>query len=120
LVLNTSDTPDLEAIRRRLLSERDELRAASDAQAEARRPVTLDQQSVGRLSRMDAMQVQAMAQETERRRQNRTKRIESALSRIEKGEFGFCARCGDDIDARRLQLDPTVVTCIRCAQSDGS
>ena len=50
--------------------------------------VKLDQQSVGRLSRMDALQAQAMAQETERRRALDLRKIDAALTRIDEGEFG--------------------------------
>lgn len=106
----------LEVFRQRLLRRREdimELRSVSD---ESRRPVELDQTRVGRLSRMDALQEQAMSLETERRRQQELKRIEAALQRIEEGEFGYCVICGDEIEVRRLELDPTLPTCIACAK----
>ena len=77
--------------------------------------VKLDQQSVGRLSRMDALQRQAMAKATKARRGQARQRILAALSRIESGEFGYCTDCGESIPPRRLELDPTVPTCINCA-----
>ena len=70
---------------------------------------------VGRLSRMDAMQSQAMAIETERRRSIEIKRIDAALERINEGEFGYCGICGELINSKRLENDPTVVACITCA-----
>lgn len=82
---------------------------------EARAPVTLQQDSVGRLSRMDAMQQQAMAQAQERRRKAERVRIAAALERIEAGEWGYCTRCGEDIAEARLRHDPSVATCVRCA-----
>lgn len=84
--------------------------------AENRATVTLDQQSVGRLSRMDAMQRQAMAAAGARRLGARRSRIEGALERIREGEFGWCAECGGEIALARLDLDPTVTTCIGCAR----
>lgn len=81
-----------------------------------RKPVELDQVSVGRLSRMDAIQVQAMAAAAERRRQVRIGAIDAALTRMASGEFGFCVACGDAIGARRLQLDPAAPNCITCAK----
>lgn len=78
-----------------------------EASADDRGPVQLDQQSAGRLTRMDAMQRQAMASETQRRRQLRRQKLEQALKRIDEGEFGFCAECGDVIPDRRLDTDPT-------------
>ena len=82
---------------------------------EARAPVTLQQDSVGRLSRMDAMQQQAMAQAQDRRRQSESARIEAAIRRIDAGEWGYCVTCGDDIAAARLNHDPSIPTCIQCA-----
>ena len=79
------------------------------------RPVTLDQQSVGRIARMDAMQVQAMAKEAEARRKVRRQRILGALGRMEAGEFGFCTRCGERISDGRLTADPTSHQCVSCA-----
>jgi DnaK suppressor protein len=89
-----------------------------DADAETmgeRAPVELDQQTVGRLSRMDALQVQAMAMETSRRRGTQLRRITAALARIDEGEFGYCLKCGDEIAARRIELDPATPLCIGCA-----
>ena len=109
------DEPDLKEMESRLIAEREDLLALSTRAKSSRDAVQLDQQSVGRLSRMDAMQGQAMAQETERRRRQRLQRIEAALERLERDEFGFCAKCGDEIDAKRLNFDPTTPFCAACA-----
>ncbi|HGG06650.1 MAG TPA: TraR/DksA family transcriptional regulator [Aliiroseovarius sp.] len=77
--------------------------------------VTLDQQSVGRLSRMDALQGQAMAQATRARRDAGRAKITAALARMDEGEYGYCLECGDEIAEKRLELDPAVATCISCA-----
>ncbi|MDX1541813.1 MAG: TraR/DksA C4-type zinc finger protein [Geminicoccaceae bacterium] len=106
---------DLAAIRQRLEAELEELQESSEHSEEARRPVTVDQPSVGRLSRMDALQEQAMAMATEERRQQRRQRIGAALERMERGEYGECVRCGEDIAPKRLDLDPSVPTCLTCA-----
>lgn len=102
-------------LRERLVAELEALRAASDASADDRRPVALDQQSVGRLSRMDALQVQAMAQASERRRTERARRLEAAIARIDAGDYGYCVRCDEPIAPARLEADPTLPTCIHCA-----
>lgn len=78
--------------------------------------VKLDQQSVGRLSRMDALQAQAMAQETERRRALDLRKIDAALTRIDEGEFGYCGVCGEAIERGRLDLDPAAATCVAHAK----
>ena len=95
-----------------LAQELDTLAQESREASEDRAPVELDQQSVGRLSRMDALQVQAMAQETERRRQTRMAALRAALKRIDDGTFGACLACGEDIAPKRLEFDPASATCI--------
>jgi len=106
----------METYRQRLLALRTEIEHDSETTADARKPVELDQTMVGRLSRMDALQEQAMQVETERRRHQELQRIEAALERIDEGEFGYCAVCGDEIELKRLEHDPTVPTCIACAK----
>jgi DnaK suppressor protein len=112
-----SDRPDLDikTIRRALEQERHDLLATSAAAADERRPVELDQQSVGRLSRMDALQLQAMAKAVDSRRQGRLQRIVGALQRLEEGDYGYCADCGEEIPAKRLAIDPTIALCVTCA-----
>ena len=112
--MDERDDLDLVTIRQALLSERDEVVAMRDAHAAEAKPVTLDQQSVGRLSRMDAIQVQAMAKVVAARRAVRLQRIDEALARIEEGEFGYCDGCGEDIPAKRLAIDFAITHCIKC------
>lgn len=106
---------DLKLFRQRLLERQQELAALSDAATDARKPVELDQQSVGRLSRQDALQQQAMAKAQEARRAVELRKIKDALKRIDEDEFGWCAECGEAIDVRRLDIDPTAMQCAPCA-----
>lgn len=106
---------DLDNIKQRLEQESETLLKENETSADERRPVELDQQSVGRLSRMDALQVQAMAKAVAARRYVRLQRIKSALQRIDKGEYGYCAKCGEDIPAERLAVDPVSEICVKCA-----
>ncbi|MCY0094097.1 TraR/DksA C4-type zinc finger protein [Hoeflea sp. J2-29] len=107
--------PDLDAARRRLAERKADLESMSVLSAEARAPVTLDQQSVGRLSRMDAMQQQAMAEAQERARKRDLVRIEMAERRLADGDYGWCAECGEVIPDKRLEIDPMAEKCVRCA-----
>ena len=106
---------DLGALRAQLVERLQSLRDASQTTADNRRPVELDQTSVGRVSRMDAMQVQAMAVASERRRHDEARRVEAAIKRIDAGEYGYCIACGEEIAQKRLAVDATVASCIRCA-----
>ena len=95
----------------------DELRALSDGSRDSRAPVELDQQSVGRLSRMDAMQQQSMDLAREERRRQRLAMLAAALRRMEEDEFGYCLSCGDDIAAARLVADPAATLCVDCQRA---
>ncbi len=81
---------------------------------EAQSVVQLDQQSVGRLSRMDALQSQAMAKATQARRNAEKTRLYAALQRLSENEFGYCQECGSDIEEQRLKLDPAALKCLDC------
>ncbi|POF29455.1 TraR/DksA family transcriptional regulator [Roseibium marinum] len=107
---------DAKTVRAELLKLKTELVSLSEISEEARATVTLDQQSVGRLSRMDALQGQAMAQAAERQRRTHIQLIEAALQRLEKGEYGYCAECGEAIAEKRLKADPAAAFCINCAR----
>jgi len=76
--------------------------------------VELDQSKVGRLSRMDAMQAQAMAQASAQRREAMLRNIEAALTRIDDGDYGLCRDCDEPIHPKRLEFDPTALRCIEC------
>jgi DnaK suppressor protein len=102
-------------MRAKLLGLREEIESVAESSGEASEVVELDQARVGRLSRMDAMQAQAMSQESGRRRELMLQNIAAALERIDKGEFGHCQTCEESIERRRLEFDPTVVLCIKCA-----
>ena len=78
--------------------------------------VELDQSRVGRLSRMDAMQSQAMHAESLRRVRIQIQALQSALSRVDTDEFGLCDACDEEIAADRLRLNPAAVLCIQCAE----
>lgn len=107
---------DMEAVRERLLAMRAELLEESESSRESRDTVVLDQTSVGRLSRMDALQGQAMAKAEEERRQLALRRITTSLARIDQGEYGECIGCGEWIARKRLEWDPLVLKCIDCAE----
>lgn len=106
---------DRERLRKKLEDMQAELESQEAISETERAPVELDQTSVGRLSRIDAMQVQAMALANQQRRKTELNRIIAALRRIDSEEFGFCAKCGDEIAEKRLEHNPAVTTCIDCA-----
>ena len=103
-------------IRNLLTAKRDELTDLLAQTLADGAPVELDQTQQGRLSRLDAMQQQAMAEETRRRRHREVQSIELALRRVDEGEYGFCITCGEAIEPERLSLNPATPFCIKDAR----
>lgn len=108
---------DIEALRARLLASRDVLLQVADANAEAGATVTLDPAREGRLSRMDALQGQAMATAAGQRRRHELARIAAALQRVDVGGYGECIECGEAVAPGRLRADPAATHCIECASA---
>jgi RNA polymerase-binding transcription factor len=106
---------DVESLKRRLIEQRDALRDVAESSKDAADTVELDQTRVGRVSRMDALQAQEMAKESNRRRLVALQRIDRALQRIDDGEYGYCAVCDEPIMEQRLEVDPGASLCIDCA-----
>ena len=109
---------DLAKYAARLEARRAELLKAQGETEADRSTVELDQTTVGRLSRMHAIQEQATAIAAGRQRERELARIDTALRRIAEGEYGTCVTCGEDIDERRLDLDPSLPSCIDCARQE--
>ena len=105
----------LDIFRQALISLRDEIEQLVTENKEAAGVVALDQSKVGRLSRMDALQAQQMAQEMARRRQIQLQKIDTALRRMDAGEYGYCLACDEEIALARLEFDPASTRCINCA-----
>jgi len=76
--------------------------------------VSLDQSMVGRVSRGDALQQQAMAKDRERRLELKRRKLEAALNRIALGQYGRCCQCDTALDPARLASDPAAVFCVDC------
>ena len=100
-----------------LLERKAELVREGETGQQAEEVVELDQARVGRLSRMDAMQAQAMSLETGRRRRQHLLEIDAAIERIGSDDYGDCFECGEFINPKRLEADPVATLCITCAQA---
>jgi DnaK suppressor protein len=108
---------DLASFRQLLLVKQQELQEIAASSRAAAQTVELDQTRMGRLSRMDALQAQAMSAESERRRVKSLNRIAAALRRLDTDDYGYCRDCGELINPERLGLDPSVALCIQCAEN---
>ncbi|MES1928358.1 TraR/DksA family transcriptional regulator [Salinisphaera dokdonensis CL-ES53] len=77
--------------------------------------VELDQTRQGRLSRMDAMQAQAMSKAARNRANQALQRIAGTRKRLGSPDFGLCTDCDEPIAPARLLHDPTTLRCLDCA-----
>ncbi len=109
------NSADLDHFRKLIHQRLRDLAAQSAAGQDAQSVVELDQQAVGRLSRMDALQNQAMAKAQQARRDTETHRLRAALNRMDEDEFGYCEDCGEEIARGRLELDLAASKCVSCA-----
>jgi DnaK suppressor protein len=99
-----------------LANLRTELEQALTAVHDSAAPVQLDQQSVGRLSRMDAIQQQHMAQASQRQLQLRLQQTKAALALLSSSDYGYCRRCEEPIGYRRLKVRPETPFCLGCQE----
>ncbi|MDH5408967.1 MAG: TraR/DksA family transcriptional regulator [Gammaproteobacteria bacterium] len=111
------DKQFVEKFKLQLLDLQSELKEISATGKEASGTVELDQSRLGRLSRMDALQGQAMSQAINQRRDLELKKISAALQRIESDDYGYCVKCDEAIAIKRLELDPAAPLCIDCAEA---
>ena len=103
-----------EELRADLVALRRSLEEAVEAGESASGTVALDQSAVGRLSRMDAMQVQEMAKAAVRNHKRRLVQVANALRLAEDDEYGLCRACEDPIGYPRLKARPETPLCLRC------
>ena len=95
-----------------LIQLKSELELLLGQAAQSAKTVELDQATVGRLSRMDAIQGQAMAASAQRRTAIRLQQVVAALIRIEEGEYGECVHSGNPIGYGRLKARPEAPFCL--------
>lgn len=112
--MNNLDRHQLEFLKIKLLQNKRELTEQLKISEQASGVVTLDQTSVGRVSRMDAMQQQSMALSTRRKVQSRLQKIEIALHAMTESDYGFCKQCDESIGYNRLEIQPETALCLDC------
>ncbi len=100
-------------LHQRLLELRHELEALLASSEAASRPVELDQ-PIGRLSRMDALQQQHMAQAGRENTRQRLQRVQAALALFARNEYGLCRLCEEPIGFARLSARPEAPLCLAC------
>lgn len=69
---------------------------------------------IGRISRIDAIQQQAMAEAEQRRAARRLEAVEAAIAFHDDGDYGFCKACGEELPYGRLKARPETPLCVSC------
>ncbi|MFA7097523.1 MAG: RNA polymerase-binding protein DksA [Gammaproteobacteria bacterium] len=60
----------------------------------------------------------SMELRTRDRERKLIKKIDEALAKLDRGEYGYCESCGIEIGIRRLEARPTATLCIDCKTLD--
>jgi DnaK suppressor protein len=113
-VLETEQLIDLEI----LAGEELERLEAEDLEAADSLEVVSPDNAIGRLSRLDSMQMQEVAKEASRQRGMRIHRLREALSKMDRGNYGLCTACSEWIDFERLKAGPETLKCSACERAD--
>ena len=106
----------IEAVRDELLRALNKLERSLKISGESARPRDLEQDTVGRLSRIDAIQNAGLTANLEERGRQQLGQVVEALRRIEEGTYGACSACGGPIPFDRLMVFPETVACTACAR----
>lgn len=102
-------------IRDELLRSLTKLERSMKANGLAARPRDLEQDTVGRLSRVEALQSQGLTKTLAEREKAQLEQIVAALRRLEDGTYGSCNCCGGPIPVERLMVFPETLACSTCA-----
>jgi DnaK suppressor protein len=105
-----------DVIRDELLRSLTKLERSLKSSGEAARPRDLEQDTVGRLSRVEALQNAGFTQKLEAREKAQLEQILAALARLEDGTYGLCNGCGVLIPFERLMIFPETLACSTCAR----
>ena len=115
--MSALDEDTLDCLRQKLAHLKDEIEATLSRSKKAAQPVELDQQAIGRVSRIDAIQQQKMVEANRSRLKIRLNQVKAALTAIHEDDYGYCRRCEENIQLRRLMAKPESAICLSCQAS---
>ena len=105
-------------VRDELLRALNKLERSLKISGESARPRDLEQDTVGRLSRIDALQNAGLTANLQERERSQLRQVVEALRRIEDGTYGLCNGCGVTIPMERLMVFPETLACGKCARGN--
>lgn len=98
----------------KILETIDKTEAEIEQLKEATQPIS-PENSIGRISRMDAINNKSVSEATLRSAKRKLAALQFALTKIDSPDFGNCSRCGNPIPSARLMFMPQSTRCVRCA-----
>jgi RNA polymerase-binding transcription factor DksA len=108
---------DLEKYRKQLIEERDRLNKEIPTVAEAAEP-TPDDRQITAANAAVIGEIKDVQNRVIEIKSDRLERVRAALQSIDDGTYGTCIRCGKPIDPRRLDAEPTAITCMDCLNAE--
>ena len=105
---------EMRILREKLLGDKESLEENIRTLEEATQPIKPDV-SLGRLTRMDAIQNKSVSESALRDARAKLAAIKTALDKLEGDTYGLCAVCGVAIPKARLDFLPECTTCVDCA-----
>ncbi len=97
-------------------TEIEELKREIPRLKELLKPISPDN-AIGRISRMDNIVNQSVAEAQHSKAKVRLVKLKEALKRVDEDEdFGLCVECGDPIPIARLKAMPETELCVECAE----
>jgi len=108
------NSKEREDMRKRILSLIKDMEHEIALLAEHVKPVS-PENSLGRISRMDAINNKGVAEVSMRNKKSKLSKLRVAIENIDKEDFGLCSNCGNAIQPARLMYLPESTRCMRCA-----
>ena len=106
---------DKEKMKKIIINEIKETEVILSEFKEITKPVSPDD-SIGRISRMDAINNKSTAEFSERQAKNKLNDLKTQLNRLETNEFAMCQNCGENIPIERIIFMPESLFCVRCSK----
>ena len=105
----------MDDIRNKLLEEIQKTERLISEYKEMTKPVEPDS-AIGRISRMDAINNQAVTESSLRQAKEKLKKLNIVLSKIGDADFGICLSCRKPIPLGRILVRPESLHCVNCAR----
>jgi DnaK suppressor protein len=102
-------------IKAKILSDIEETKRSIAELTELTKPIAPDD-AIGRLTRMEAINSRSISEASLNLARAKLNKLERALERVDKSDFGICASCEKPIPVKRMLLMPEAIKCVNCAE----